>query len=516
MTQIVDFAAIKAQHVDLSRLVYVGPPQEGELSTGQSGGTRKGLAVLDKIKGNSLKWNQLVNRLSSFTLGGITATLDDNGKVTLNGTSNSTTSAVIISGLTNLAGHTIIYGSKKELPEGVSWSFDYNVIRRGLSSITLDASFIGNLYISCQSGITLNNVEVYFQIFDLTKMFGSGNEPSTVAEFEKLFPLPYYAYNPGEIINNKAEALESVGFNQWNEEWEVGTINPTTGQKENDSDRIRTKNYIPIFPETNYYFKASWAEGYSLLARFYDAGKNFIGAADYSGNLIYQNQIFKTPANAHYMMFACPSVYGTTYNHDICINISDAAKNGTYEPYWKNTLNLNIPTLTGKLNGEGESVTIVPEGLKSAGSAYDELTKDKVNKRLGAYSFTGDESSNDIVQVDGKWIFKNILTGSASTGSGILCDRGDDAVLVNGTSYPNGISLKLPSSVTTKAEAIAYMAGATTIYELATPEEYLLDEPLKLFYTSDPGGVTRILPENDDEPEMALPVPCDIRYSKTL
>ena len=39
------------------------------------------------------------------------------------------------------------------------------------------------------------------QIFDLTLMFGSGNEPASVEEFEKMFPNDYYPYNAGEIIS---------------------------------------------------------------------------------------------------------------------------------------------------------------------------------------------------------------------------------------------------------------------------------------------------------------------------
>ena len=59
---------------------------------------------------------------------------------------------------------------------------------------------------------------------DLTLMFGSGNEPSTVEEFEALFPEAYYPYNAGELISNNAEAVESVGFNLWDEEYEVGRL----------------------------------------------------------------------------------------------------------------------------------------------------------------------------------------------------------------------------------------------------------------------------------------------------
>ncbi len=38
-------------------------------------------------------------------------------------------------------------------------------------------------------------------IFDLTVMFGSGNEPASVEEFEAMFPNDYYPYNAGEVVS---------------------------------------------------------------------------------------------------------------------------------------------------------------------------------------------------------------------------------------------------------------------------------------------------------------------------
>lgn len=38
-------------------------------------------------------------------------------------------------------------------------------------------------------------------LIDLTNMFGSGNEPSTVEEFEAMFPNDYYPYNEGELTS---------------------------------------------------------------------------------------------------------------------------------------------------------------------------------------------------------------------------------------------------------------------------------------------------------------------------
>lgn len=45
------------------------------------------------------------------------------------------------------------------------------------------------------SGTHVDNEKLYPQIFDLTAMFGAGNEP-TIAEFDAMFPAEYYPYNP--------------------------------------------------------------------------------------------------------------------------------------------------------------------------------------------------------------------------------------------------------------------------------------------------------------------------------
>ena len=51
-----------------------------------------------------------------------------------------------------------------------------------------------------------------FQMFDLTAMFGAGNEP-TAAEFEATFPEEYYPYTEGELWNAPVESVVSIGKN---------------------------------------------------------------------------------------------------------------------------------------------------------------------------------------------------------------------------------------------------------------------------------------------------------------
>lgn len=44
-------------------------------------------------------------------------------------------------------------------------------------------------------------------------MFGSGNEPVNVEEFEKMFPADYYPYNAGEIVSTGTESIVEQGAN---------------------------------------------------------------------------------------------------------------------------------------------------------------------------------------------------------------------------------------------------------------------------------------------------------------
>lgn len=129
-----------------------------------------------------------------------------------------------------------------------------------------------------------------------------------------------YIYN--SIIPSK---LPSV--NVWDEDWESGKINSTTGETAVDGSNIRTKNFIKINPNSLIYL--TQPSGYSVYGRlfFYDVNKNYIGNLMGSN---YANREVAVPTNACYMKAYWD---GNTYNHDICINVSDPQINGIYYPY---------------------------------------------------------------------------------------------------------------------------------------------------------------------------------------
>ena len=62
--------------------------------------------------------------------------------------------------------------------------------------------------ISVRAGATVSDVLFQPQLFDLTEMFGAGNEPSTVSEFNSEYP-DLYGYIPLPCSGAKIQILTS-------------------------------------------------------------------------------------------------------------------------------------------------------------------------------------------------------------------------------------------------------------------------------------------------------------------
>ena len=190
----------------------------------------------------------------------------------------------------------------------------------------------------------------YLQTIDLTQKFGStiadhlyNLESATAgAGIAKLrewgFLKDHPAYNTGSIESVEVTEKKVVGFNQWDEEWELGSINNTTGLPSDDNNNIRAKNYIPCLPDTRYYFFSS--SGNKLRYYWYDTNYNLID------NNTVLNKAITSPSNARYFKVRTTQSYGATYNNDICINLS-SDRNGEYEPYHEYTYDLGTDTLRG-------------------------------------------------------------------------------------------------------------------------------------------------------------------------
>lgn len=71
----------------------------------------------------------------------------------------------------------------------------------------------GALYYRAFAGATAGTYGFTLQLYDLTLMFGSGNEPTTVEEFESMFPNGYYPYNEGELMSMSVNNVVEQGKN---------------------------------------------------------------------------------------------------------------------------------------------------------------------------------------------------------------------------------------------------------------------------------------------------------------
>lgn len=141
------------------------------------------------------------------------------------------------------------------------------------------------------------------------KCYFAAGTSTTFSPWENLCP-----------ISGHTEAkVFRTGINQWDEEWEAGTIDATTGQNDTSSAAWRSKNYIPVVPSTQYYFcTPTGTSNAEARGRFYDANKIYIGTLSQAGQSIKTNRVFTTPDNAYYMRF-CPNNTNIP-NHDVSIN----------------------------------------------------------------------------------------------------------------------------------------------------------------------------------------------------
>lgn len=364
---------------------------DSEISFRRSGGgaISDGTARIEAIKGNSVVWNQGIYN-SNFAEGLLkweasNTSLTINADGSIRATNKTGDSQGIFQYVTMpcaanhkvlvivdfqrsdlLQTNVIVYLRKQHggYDIGTAQISSANRERVGLVIQTTDIILGVRIY-PFSYGPVGSYCDIYgCYMYDLTKMFGAGKEP-TIEEFNARKPLGIdeNAYNEGEVIHMNAQSLESVGVNQWDEEWELGSFNLGDGINAQASWAIRNKNYVKVLPKQGYYF--NMPTNYRFA--FYDVEKNFI-----SGDSKSTNQTIIIPDNCHYLKFSTGLNTNpiTTYNHDICINLSDASVNGKYFPYIKRVEDLAVIR------------KYFPDGMKSTDTDSDAIRYNKVINSL--------------------------------------------------------------------------------------------------------------------------------------
>ena len=244
-------------------------------------------------------------------------------------------------------------------------------------------------------------------IADYIYTLESGTAGAGVAKLKEwgFFTSPYYAYNAGGIESVNVSKHRMTGLNQWDEEYVHGRYAGNNGVLNTAfTTIIASKNKIPVLPNTTYYIKVGGAYPTHEIV-YYDGAGNWIK----DGTIVYVSGTFTTPSNCYYINFNLGGGYGATYNHDICINISDPAVNGTYEPYttYEYALDSDL-TLRGILKLDGSN------NLYADGDVYhSDGTVDR-NWAERAYQ-AGDASDGSTMITDGTTTVYKLQTPTTET-----------------------------------------------------------------------------------------------------
>ena len=496
-----------------SNLIGRGESIASEIGFRASGGKsiEDGSARITELQGNAVVWNQLLKE-SKLVASDATITKTAIGyTIAPNGSAPGLKTDATSGGVTPIVGHKyallcVKIGGSKGIY--LNWG-GYNA---GLTNPIFSATDSSKVMLTAYS---YNETETFTlttpRLVDLTKMFGSGNEPTTIDEFYNRMPqgINVGAYNEGQLIASNADGIKSVGFNAWDEKWEVGQINVLNGEVQTSTNTIRSKNYCKCLPNETYYaYCGGYTNEYYLGIVWYDENYNYIGY-NYGAGRTRQS-----PSNARYFKLTTNTSsqvnYGTTYNGDICINLVHSGyKNGTYQPYME-----FIKTFDYRIKDA------FPNGMMPWDKVYNKNGKGYVVKGTGVFE--------DLSKLNWK---KN---GSSSTGGVYYADHKGTIILDNistqlvlslgkyeisgnaynyGTPTKNAIclaygALYISDLDINDAEALkTYLQGVSLYYELATPTIVEYDEPFNLDYEVWDFGTEEVMSDVPSAPIKAM-----IRY----
>ena len=447
----------------------------------KTGGTQSvgsGIAAIKEVRGKSIVWNQKVNLSSYKKINSTTFSLNND----------------ICEIETTEAGQWSFYRvfEKSIVPQGhkilciariksfeEDFVFMYSLLGRDIKTVAVTK----NAWSMVSEIITSNGVEKYNRyaienvahfylqdmFFDLTLMFGAGNEPTTVEEFEAMFPLDYYDYNAGEVIPFAGQNLVTIGKNQYN---------PTSG-------------------------KANLLGGqtYQLLGTY--TGATIDGVAV----TLDSNNCFTTTED-------CVLEITGGNDTDTIVALYNG-ENVTYEPYEKHTLPLD-PSQWRDKDG---NLVFPYGGMHGVGNAYDYAKVDAdgyIRKAVRCFrqvdmgTLTGwtwneyfdlpfknkpDDAPLRYKAIIDKYQYMgNISPGYVGNMQASCAFNGDRL-------YINDSAISRDDIVNGQ---IAKLNGVKLCYELAEPVEVELATPIYAKYLVDKDGTEEITPANGTKPYTTM------------
>lgn len=490
----------------------------------------KGMADITSIKGNTVVFNQLIQNgnfadTSNWLTSGSTTTLSvSNNEATM---STSTRYGSMSNNVSLEYNHTYLICADIKASsltytkfgigdpsyfssQGVTLNItpaDTNYHRYALIGELVSVSGASLKRIIVMNAVAVDqtyNVKNVICI-DLTQMFGSGNEPSSVEAFTSLFPLSYYTYNTGELVSFRGTGLKTTGKNlmQISDGTKTNSQNCTIVYQNNGIQLTATSNYA----RSGYSVRTEIGKKYTISFDGSSTGnfnQVYYGDDPSAWQVTYGNSVLNS-TEAHYTKTITATSKSLFVGFYVTSNSSTGVMNvknfqveqsnteTSFAPYTESMLSLPISTY-------------FPTGMKSAGSVYDELTQSKAYTRVGSVdlgSLSWEQNSTNIAST---YRFKATFSGKSSNPSDTTNGKRSECkftLLAQGETWnatKDGYTLSSDAiwiyldayKTSSAADFKTAMDGVYLYYELATPTE--TDVSLSLTYNTEPNGTEEIYP----------------------
>lgn len=193
----------------------------------------------------------------------------------------------------------------------------------------------------------------------------------------------------GQLTPFRGDAIKSVGDNAWDEQWEEGIVD--NGENYYLPGYIRSKDYIRVLPEEQYYYTNAENNGeHYIRIAYYDEDKNYL---DTKSQGIGK---FTIPADAYYMRFYVNDSYGGTYKGDIIITLVHTGwkvdTNAGYQPYWSDTMFF-----------DSRIKEYFPDGMMPWDKVYNEDDKGCIEIGSEVRSYKSGDANGDSMATDGRY-----------------------------------------------------------------------------------------------------------------
>lgn len=368
-----------------------------------------------------------------------------------------------------------------------------------------------------------------YEIFDLTQMFGIGNEPTSVEEFEAMFPNNYYQYNAGEIITADTESVVVQGKNLINADDYYAPYKQSDGSYVNDSVgfaniNIPIGNFIgktlvatlkaTVSAQPTSFFWAARINGLKVESS-YEKGERVLANTTGIARLTFTPKTQKDTLSMTYGQGT-----GDVIVRDIQIELGDTPT--TYAPFHRNVY--QIPEVIKALPGYGWSAGTARNYVDYENKRYVQCVN---SVDLGTLTWTagGGISSRTVFIASSRKICGQKLSYNSAIASNILCSKYlaksqnevwsdaapvgiatnatiDGYVYVNDTAYTDATAFKQA------------MQGVMLYYELETPivtdiSSLIPDDFLRNIEVEAKGSVTF---KNSNGDDYRIPVPSEEEY----